>query len=247
MKQRVYYINTHVIDSCFTIHVDSCNLCFRLFCGIDEVYYIFLGRLSNLCTLNRQYGLTEKNTSEALFVIKAYWTLRDRGPYPADQVIRCLEGSFAFAFVVYDTQTFSVFSALSSDGGESLLENTRRRVCCHVWWWSDHKANDVPNHLLLSQLVSQRHKKQHLREKDMWFMKCLMLCDFFAGSMYIVRSGLRVLNIPRTTWRQCRWLTAKVWYVELTSKWMLVLRSMPSLGEELKLTGLSLIPVDFFF
>lgn len=53
-----------------------------------------------------------------MFVIEAYRTLRDRGPYPADQVLRGLEGSFAF--VVYDTQTSSVFSALSSDGGESL-------------------------------------------------------------------------------------------------------------------------------
>nr|XP_018439252.1 PREDICTED: stem-specific protein TSJT1-like [Raphanus sativus] len=90
----------------------------RLFCGIDGVYCMFLGRLSNLCTLNRQYGLTGKNTSEAMFVIEAYRTLRDRGPYPADQVLRGLEGSYAF--VVYDTQTSSVFSALSSDGGESL-------------------------------------------------------------------------------------------------------------------------------
>ncbi|CAF2152257.1 unnamed protein product [Brassica rapa] len=51
--------------------------------------------LRNLCTLNRQYGLTGKNTSEALFVFEAYRTLRDRGPYPANQVIRYLEGSFA--------------------------------------------------------------------------------------------------------------------------------------------------------
>ncbi|KAJ4886553.1 aluminum induced protein with YGL and LRDR motifs [Raphanus sativus] len=50
--------------------------------------------------------------------LEAYRTLRDRGPYPADQVLRGLEGSYAF--VVYDTQTSSVFSALSSDGGESL-------------------------------------------------------------------------------------------------------------------------------
>ncbi|KAL0707713.1 hypothetical protein Bca4012_074139 [Brassica carinata] len=90
----------------------------RLFCGVDGIYCTFLGALTNLCTLNRQYGLAGKNTSEAMFVIEAYRTLRDRGPYPADQVLRGLEGSFAF--VVYDTQTSSVFSALSSDGGESL-------------------------------------------------------------------------------------------------------------------------------
>lgn len=102
------------------------------------------------------------------------------------------------------------------------------------------------NHLLLYLLVRQRHKK-HLRERDMWCMKCLMLCNLLQGVCFIVRQGLRVLNIPRTTWRQCWWLTEKVWHVELTSKWMVVLRSVPSLGEELKLTGLSLITVDFFF
>ncbi|CAN6876172.1 unnamed protein product [Brassica oleracea var. botrytis] len=51
--------------------------------------------LRNLCTLNCQYGNTGNNTSEALFVIEAYRTLCDRGPYLANQVIRCLEGSFA--------------------------------------------------------------------------------------------------------------------------------------------------------
>jgi hypothetical protein len=90
----------------------------RLFCGVDGIYCMFLGRLNNLCTLNRQYGLTAKKSNEAMFVIEAYRTLRDRGPYPADQVLRGLDGSFAF--VVYDSQNSSVFSALSSDGGESL-------------------------------------------------------------------------------------------------------------------------------
>lgn len=83
--------------------------CFRLFCGHDDIYCIFLGSLNNLFLLNKQYGLS-KCTNEAMFVIEAYRTLRDRGPYPADQVIKDLDGSFAF--VVYDSKAGTVFAAL---------------------------------------------------------------------------------------------------------------------------------------
>ncbi|TQD69746.1 hypothetical protein C1H46_044721 [Malus baccata] len=81
----------------------------RLFCGFDDIYCLFLGSLNNLCLLNKQYGLT-KCSNEAMFVIEAYRTLRDRGPYPADQVVKDLEGSFAF--VVYDSKGGNVFAAL---------------------------------------------------------------------------------------------------------------------------------------
>ncbi|KAL1203069.1 Stem-specific protein TSJT1 [Cardamine amara subsp. amara] len=90
----------------------------RLFCGFDDIYCLFLGSLNNLCQLNKQYGLT-KTTNEAMFVIEAYRTLRDRGPYPADQVVKDLDGSFAF--VVYDSKAGSVFTALGSDGGVKLF------------------------------------------------------------------------------------------------------------------------------
>ncbi|KAG4971826.1 hypothetical protein AAZX31_13G261600 [Glycine max] len=89
----------------------------RLFCGIDNIYCLFLGSLNNLSLLNKQYGLS-KSTDEAMFVIEAYKTLRDRGPYPADQVVKELDGSFAF--VVYDSKVGSVFAALGSDGGVKL-------------------------------------------------------------------------------------------------------------------------------
>lgn len=89
----------------------------RLFCGFEEIYCLFLGSLNNLCMLNKQYGLT-KNTNEAMFVIEAYRTLRDRGPYPADQVVKDLDGSFAF--VIYDSKAGTVFVALGSDGGMKL-------------------------------------------------------------------------------------------------------------------------------
>ncbi|XP_059662623.1 stem-specific protein TSJT1-like [Cornus florida] len=98
-------------DQTFSLHQ-------RLFCGFDEIYCLFFGSLNNLCALNKQYGQS-KNTNEAMLVIEAYRTLRDRGPYPADQVVKDFEGSFAF--VVYDSKAGSVFSALGSDGGVKLF------------------------------------------------------------------------------------------------------------------------------
>lgn len=81
----------------------------RIFSGHDDIYCLFLGSLNNLCALIRQYGLS-KWCNEAMVVIEAYRTLRDRGPYPADQVIKDLDGSFAF--VVYDSKAGTVFAAL---------------------------------------------------------------------------------------------------------------------------------------
>lgn len=89
----------------------------RLFCGFDDIYCLFLGTLNNLCALNKQYGLS-KGSNEAMFLIEAYRTLRDRGPYPADQVLKELDGSFAF--VVYDSRAGTVFAALGADGGVKL-------------------------------------------------------------------------------------------------------------------------------
>lgn len=72
------------------------------------MYCIFLGTLNNLCTLNKQYGLS-KASNEAMFVIEAYCTLRDRGPMPAHQVLKDLEGDFGF--VIYDHKAGVVFAA----------------------------------------------------------------------------------------------------------------------------------------
>ncbi|CAD6259039.1 unnamed protein product [Miscanthus lutarioriparius] len=91
----------------------------RMFCGLDDIYCVFLGRLDNLSGLIRQYGLCGRSTNEALLVIEAYRTLRDRGPYPADQVVKDLAG--AFAFVVFDNRSGAVFAALGgNDGGDSV-------------------------------------------------------------------------------------------------------------------------------
>lgn len=84
---------------------------------MDDIYCTFLGDLYNLSALNKQYGLS-KSGNEAMFVIEAYRTLRDRGPYPAHQVIKDLEGSFGF--VLYDNKAQTVFVALGGDGGVKL-------------------------------------------------------------------------------------------------------------------------------
>ncbi|KAJ6841116.1 stem-specific protein TSJT1-like [Iris pallida] len=90
----------------------------RLFCSFDDVYCMFVGVLDNLSSLIRQYGLC-KSTNDALLVIEAYRTLRDRGPYPADQVVSDLSGTFAF--VLYDNKAGTIFATLSSDGGVPLF------------------------------------------------------------------------------------------------------------------------------
>jgi hypothetical protein len=90
----------------------------RLFCGVNDVYCIFIGSLNNLCALNKQYGLS-KGGNEAMFVIEAYCTLRDRGPFPAHQVLKELEGSFGF--VLYDHKAGAVFAAVGGDKAVNLF------------------------------------------------------------------------------------------------------------------------------
>jgi len=90
----------------------------RLFSSMDDIYCIFLGGLDNLCSLNKQYGLT-KLANEPMFIIQAYKTLRDRGPYPAHSVLKELEGSFGF--ILYDLKAKTVFVSLGADGGVKLF------------------------------------------------------------------------------------------------------------------------------
>ncbi|CAI9279692.1 unnamed protein product [Lactuca saligna] len=90
----------------------------RLFCSVDDIYCVFLGSLNNLNALNKQYGLN-KTANEAMFVIQAYKTLRDRGPYPAHSVLKDLEGSFGF--VVFDLKAKTVFISLGNDGRVMLF------------------------------------------------------------------------------------------------------------------------------
>ncbi|KAK7400555.1 hypothetical protein VNO78_11765 [Psophocarpus tetragonolobus] len=88
------------------------------FCVLDNIYCIFLGSLNNLSKLLKRYGLS-KGANEPMFIIEAYRTLRDRGPYPADQVLKELEGSFGF--LIYDNKDGTVFTALGSNGQVGLF------------------------------------------------------------------------------------------------------------------------------
>ncbi|KMT13051.1 hypothetical protein BVRB_4g087630 [Beta vulgaris subsp. vulgaris] len=123
------YISTHDPDNTFSMSFGQAAVLAYvrpypanplhqlLFCGYDDIYCLFKGSLDNLCVMLKQYGLS-KTANEAMLVIEAYRTLRDRGPYPADQVIKDLEGRFGF--VIYDSKTGTVFTALGSDGEVKL-------------------------------------------------------------------------------------------------------------------------------
>ncbi|KAF3451503.1 hypothetical protein FNV43_RR07598 [Rhamnella rubrinervis] len=117
------FLSNHPTDAFSISHANTALLAYappkmaysnrqRMFCGLGDVNCVFLGSLINLSSLIKQYGLS-KGTNEAMFVIEAYRTLRDRGPYPADQVLKDLDGSFAF--VVYDSKTGTVFAALGAN------------------------------------------------------------------------------------------------------------------------------------
>jgi len=67
---------------------------------VDYIFCIFEGILDNVAVLRQRYGLN-KSANEVAIVIEAYRTLRDRGPYPADEVVIELSGKFAF--ILYDS------------------------------------------------------------------------------------------------------------------------------------------------
>lgn len=75
---------------------------------MDDVFCIFLGALFNTSDLRRHYGLPRQAT-EAIVVVEAYKVLRDRAPYPIDQVIRDLQGNFAF--ILFDATSATLFAA----------------------------------------------------------------------------------------------------------------------------------------
>ena len=83
----------------------------RLFAVVDDIFCLFQGHIENVALLKQQYGLN-KTANEVIIVIEAYRTLRDRGPYPADQVVRDLHGKFAF--VLYDSSNRTAFLAAVS-------------------------------------------------------------------------------------------------------------------------------------
>lgn len=83
----------------------------RLFAVTDDIFCLFQGHIENVAHLKQQYGLG-KNANEVIIILEAYRTLRDRGPYPADQVLRDFQGKFAF--VLYDGSSKTAFVAAVS-------------------------------------------------------------------------------------------------------------------------------------
>lgn len=84
----------------------------RLFAVVDDIFCLFQGHIENIALLKQQYGLN-KTANEVIIVIEAYRTLRDRGPYPADQVVRDIQGKFAF--ILYDSSSKNAFLASVSN------------------------------------------------------------------------------------------------------------------------------------
>lgn len=75
---------------------------------VDDIFCLFQGHIDNVAHLKQQYGLN-KTANEVIIVIEAYRTLRDRGPYPADQVVRDFQGKFAF--ILFDSSSKTAFVA----------------------------------------------------------------------------------------------------------------------------------------
>lgn len=73
---------------------------------MDDVFCIFIGTLENTCELRRHYGLS-RTATEAMVVIEAHKVLRDRAPYPPDQVIKDLRGKLAF--IPFDAKSATLF------------------------------------------------------------------------------------------------------------------------------------------
>ncbi|XP_075477873.1 stem-specific protein TSJT1-like [Primulina tabacum] len=85
----------------------------RLFAVVDDIFCLFEGHIENVAHLKQQYGLN-KTANEVIIVIEAYRSLRDRGPYPADQVVRDIKGKFAF--ILFDSASKTAFIASDADG-----------------------------------------------------------------------------------------------------------------------------------
>ncbi|KAK6929905.1 protein of unknown function DUF3700 [Dillenia turbinata] len=93
----------------------------RLFAVVDDIFCLFQGHIENVAILKQQYGLN-KTANEVSIVIEAYRTLRDRGPYPADQVVRDIQGKFVF--ILFDSSSKTTFLAADADGSVPFFWGT---------------------------------------------------------------------------------------------------------------------------
>ncbi|XP_060206472.1 uncharacterized protein LOC132634200 [Lycium barbarum] len=80
----------------------------RLFAVVNDIFCMFQGHIENVAHLKQQSGLN-KTANEVIIVIEAYRILRDRGPYPPDQVVKDILGTFAF--VLYGSSSRATFLA----------------------------------------------------------------------------------------------------------------------------------------
>lgn len=103
--QEFFYLQI-IFPSSWHLYLPSYIL--RLFAVVDDIFCLFQGHIENVALLKQQYGLN-KAANEVIIVIEAYRTLRDRGPYPADQVVRDIQGKFAF--ILYDSASKVTFVA----------------------------------------------------------------------------------------------------------------------------------------
>jgi asparagine synthetase B (glutamine-hydrolysing) len=93
----------------------------RIFAVVDDIFCLFEGHIENVAHLKQQYGLN-KTANEVIIVIEAYRTLRDRGPYPAEQVVRDIQGKFAF--ILFDSTSKAAFIASDADGSVPFFWGT---------------------------------------------------------------------------------------------------------------------------
>ncbi|KAJ6806402.1 stem-specific protein TSJT1-like [Iris pallida] len=92
--------------------------CPRLFAAKDEIFCLFEGVLDNLGSLRQHYGLS-KGTNEAMLILEAYKTLRDRAPYPASFMLGHLAGNFSL--IIFDKATSSLLVASDAQGKVPLF------------------------------------------------------------------------------------------------------------------------------
>ncbi|GKV19675.1 hypothetical protein SLEP1_g29901 [Rubroshorea leprosula] len=88
---------------------------------VDDIFCLFQGHIENVAVLKQLYGLS-KTANEVIIIIEAYRTLRDRGPYPVDQVIRDIQGKFAF--ILYDSTSQVTFISADADGNVPFFWGT---------------------------------------------------------------------------------------------------------------------------
>lgn len=93
----------------------------RLFAVVDDIFCLFNGHIENVATLKQQYGLN-KTANEAIIVIEAYRTLRDRGPFSPDQVVRDIQGKFTY--IVFDSAAKATFFAADADASVPFFWGT---------------------------------------------------------------------------------------------------------------------------